>query len=133
MSQAGKEGLNELIIEKVTDYVQFNESGERSLLTLLMKAKYSCAESEIILGEYKVFKTRLHDLNLQGKFDSELIRLHEHLLYVLHKCDQNCSAKTMKKCSERGKVVIPKQPIPIKFLHLFQHSKFLALPAQMCH
>ena len=63
--------------------------------------------------------TRLHDLYLQGKFDSELIRLHEHLLYVLHKCDQNCSAKTMKKCSERGKVVIPKQPIPIKFLHLF--------------
>ena len=25
----------------------------------------------------------------------------------------------MKKCTERGKVVIPKQPIPIKFLHLF--------------
>ena len=53
MRQPHLSSLDEEIIEKGTDDVEFNESGERSLLTLLMKEKYSRSESEIILGEYK--------------------------------------------------------------------------------
>ena len=113
------------IIEKGLEDEEFNVAGEESLITVLKKAKYSDLETEKVLQEYRFFKERVRDLSLQDKSDSDLIRLHEHLLFTVHECGEECTAKTKKTCKDRGKVVYPREPIPIKFLHLFYKKEEL--------
>ena len=50
---------------------------------------------------------------------SELIQLNGHILYKVHECTKECTSKDTKTCKEKNKLVFPKEPIPIKFLHLF--------------
>ena len=38
----------------------------------------------MILEEYKIFKDRLYEFNLQDNSDSELMRFHEHILYRVY-------------------------------------------------
>ena len=66
-------------------------------------------------------------MNQSEEFESELIRTHSHILYKTHECTTNCQAKTRKTCAEKGKVIHPKQPIPMKFLHLFLKKSELNL------
>ena len=105
------------IIEKGSSDEDFNTCGEESLNILLGKAKYSNSEAETILDEYKDFRDRIHEFSEQNKLENDMMRLHEHLLYSAHECDEGCPVNT--KCKNKGNIAIPKQPLPFKFLHLF--------------
>ena len=94
-------------MEKGRDDPEFNDVGEDSLRVLMRRAKYPDAEA--ILEEYNIFKSRLIDLNLSDKTSSELIRLHEHTVYRVHECSQECIAKTKKI---KAKLFSPKFPFP---------------------
>ena len=107
------------IIEKGSNDVEYNTIGEQSLTRILMKAKYSDSEAEVVIKEYKVFKERLHKFSNLKKEENDLMRLHEHLLYATHECDHGCMVKTKAKCKQHGHVVLPRQPLPFRFLHLF--------------
>ena len=97
------------IIEKGKDDAEFNDVGEESLIILMRRAKYPDPEAEAIIEEYNIFKSRLIDLNLSDKTSSELIRLHEHTVYRVHECSQECIAKTKKI---KAKLFSPKFPFP---------------------
>ena len=62
---------------------------------------------------------------MKSKSESDLIRIHEHHLFTVHECNKECTAKTKKTCKEKDKVVFPRMPIPIKFLHLFYKKEEL--------
>ena len=58
-------------------------------------------------------------MNLIDKSESEPIQRNEHILYKVHECTDECTAKYNKTCKEKNKLIFPKEPIPIKFLQLF--------------
>ena len=111
--------LNVRDILKMGEDKEFNIIGEQNLKIILSKAKYSENESATIHSEYRIFKKRLHELNLIDKSESELIQRNEHILYKVHECTDECTAKYNKTCKEKNKLIFPKEPIPIKFLKLF--------------
>ena len=111
--------LNVRDILKMGEDKEFNIIGEQNLKIILSKAKYSENESATIHSEYRIFKKRLHELNLIDKSESELIQRNEHILYKVHECTDECTAKYNKTCKEKNKLIFPKEPIPIKFLQLF--------------
>ena len=111
--------LNVTDILKMGEDKEFNIIGEQNLKIILSKAKYSENESATIHSEYRIFKKSLHELNLIDKSESELIQRNEHILYKVHECTDECTAKYNKTCKEKNKLIFPKEPIPIKFLQLF--------------
>ena len=113
------------ILEKGVDDEAFNRIGENNLRILLVTARYSDDGSESVIKEYKIFKRRLCNLHRVGKEGSDLVRMNEHNLYKLHKCSEECDLRSSKTCDKKGKIIEPKQPIAMKFLHLFLKEKDL--------
>ena len=107
------------ILEKGMTDVEFNEAGMKALEEIVGKAGYSLEETKAVMDQYKIFKQRLYKLHHSDQDNSELIRINKHLLYKCHECTEDCMAKTKKSCSSTGKLILPKQPIPMKFLQLF--------------
>ena len=116
--------VKEILDKGVTD-ARFNVVGKENLEIVMKKAGYDFNEQEAIIEQYEIFKKRLHELNQCNEVESELIRTNNHLLYRLHECSLDCKAKTSKTCPNKGRVIFPKQPVPMKFLHLFLRKEEL--------
>ena len=116
--------VEKIIAMGMTDE-EFNDEGRASLKIVVGKAGYNMEEEEAVEEQYEVFKHRMYNLNQQDEVSSELIRTNNHVLYKLHECSLDCQAKTIKTCHDKGKVKFPKQPIPMKFLHLFLRKEEL--------
>ena len=101
---------------------------ERSLKVLeelLVVAKYCDDGVKEVKEQYVMFRDRLHDLGLGGDDAHDLIKMHEHLLYMEHKCSDQCTAKSKKTCNDSGKLIMPRVPVPVKFLQLFLKERIL--------
>ena len=120
-----------LDIQKILDNgmndEEFNTAGRESLDEVATKAGYVVEEKSAIIAEYEVFKQRMYDLNQSDETDSDIIRTSNHLLYKIHECTENCQAKYRKTCDQKGKIIHPKQPIHMKFVHLFLKKEELYL------
>ena len=115
----------EKIIKKSMTDEEFNDECRASLKIVVGKAGYTMEDEEAVEEQYEVFKHRMYSLNQQDEISSELIRTNNHVLYKLHECSMDCQAKMSKTCHDKGKVKFPKQPIPMKFLHLFLRKEEL--------
>ena len=113
------------IIEKGIGDDDFNKTGEENLKKLMKKAKYDDVKIKETLKEYNIFKERAHNLNKCEEQTSDMMKMFEHVLYKTHECNETCTAKYNKTCKEKGKVILPKQFIPMKFLHIFLKEKDL--------
>ena len=101
---------------KGEDDEDFYMVGEESIQKLTEKAKYSPEAAFKVLEEYKIFKRRVYRLNQNG---GELVKINEQTLYQLHSCNSQCRVKYKNTCKDRKKVVEPRTPNAMKFLHLF--------------
>ena len=107
------------IIKNGEEDDEFNDIWEGNIVKILKKANYSPEDASKVLEEYIIFKRRVNILDQSDKSSSELMRMNEHHMYMLHKCTAQCAAKYRNTCADRNKVALPKTPIAMKFLHLF--------------
>ena len=105
---------------------ELKQEREKSLKMVMRRAKYVEEEQKEIVAEYEVFKDRVRDLNRVGGENEEIVGRFEHLLFKTHTCNSDC-VKVIRRvpgkhdamvCSEKGKVVQPRQPELMKFLHI---------------
>ena len=117
---------------------EIKQEREQNLKKVMIRAKYGREEQEQIVKEYELFKERVKDMNNpEGEFE-EIVSRFEHLLFKTHTCQPDC-VKVAKKvpgkhdtmvCSEKGKVVQPRKPELMKFLHLIFKEPVLYMDIQ---
>ena len=112
------------MLEKGNDDVELNERGKENLEKLLDKAKYSKTDRDQILSEYTLFKAAVKKLYTSDKKGSGYIRMFEHILYKVRECKKKKCVDD-GRCQEKNRLLTPKQPIPMRFLHLFLKEKEL--------
>ena len=119
--------LEDILEEKET--VVMKENRDRSLRKVLQKGRYEQQEQDEIVKEYEVFKTRINDMIDPKNEDDEILSRFKHLIFQTHTCHPDCvkvlqehvgfrSKWNVKVCSEKGKVLQPRQPKLMKLIHL---------------
>ena len=105
---------------------ELKQEREKNLKMVMRRAKYVEEEQEQIVAEYEVFKDRVRDMNRVGGENEEIVSRFEHLLFKTHTCTSSC-VKVIRSapgkhdamvCSEKGKVLQPRKPELMKFIHL---------------
>ena len=116
--------LGEILEKEETQSIK-NER-EKNLRMVMKRAKYEVEEQNVIVKEYEIFKMRVKDINKLGGENEEVVKRFEHILFETHTCHPDC-VKVLRKvpgknptkvCIERGKVLMPRVPKLMKFLHL---------------
>ena len=105
---------------------ELKQEREKNLKMVMRRAKYAEDEQKQIVAEYEVFKDRVRDLNTVGGENEEIVSRFEHLLFKIHTCNSKC-VKVVRRapgkhdamiCNEKGKLVQPRKPELMKFIHL---------------
>ena len=91
------------------------ESRKRSLNSLLQKATYDELSVKHISEQYEVFKERFKDMAAHDGEHKEIVKRFEHLIFKTH----SCTSEFDRDCTQKRKLVSPRVPEVMKFLHLF--------------
>ena len=101
-------------------YQDFEKRSVENLKKLLKRAQYDEMAITQILEEYHSFKSSVRALSNSSKDENDFIRLFEFTIFKQHECkDYVCD----DHCSSKGKLETPKEPIGMKFLHLYLKEK----------
>ena len=128
--------LGDILEKEETEEIR--REREKNLRMVMKTAKYEEEEKEMVVKEYEVFKERVKDMNKVGGENEEVVKRFEHLLFETHTCHPDCvkverrvpGKHPTKVCSEKGKILLPRVPKLMKFLHLIlkEPSLFVDIP-----